>query len=251
MKLASFFCIFLWSTNIFAIIDPFSKANYLQNIQNGLAMARQLREAKEQVSKMAENIRVAKNQLEQGRKNLKGLDLKKLSALKNSLKEMRKKVKGVHNLHKQLADLDKDYNTNFVAPGGQLSPSEEDNLRTEQQIKKTLAANQKSIDSLSVLETYATDVDQVNEVLNNSNSASGAIQAAQSTNQMLALMAKNEQEMKLVLARDLEQRTLAMSQEQLNKNVSWHEGKRFFNDQNRKVKSRRLKKLPDLKKERR
>lgn len=209
-------------------------------------LVQQLKEAQNQYRSLKNQAKDIKENLNNAKNNIKSLDVEKLKKLKDALKEMRKNVKGIAEIQEELSQLDKEYNENFSSPGGGVRPSEEENRKTQTRIQQTLRANQKSIDSLSVLQTYAKDIDDLDDIIDKSNNAEGIVQATQSTNNMLALMAKNEHEMKLLLGRDLEQRTLAMSQEQLDKDWSYQQNKQFWESSSSKSSKSKMK-LPKLK----
>lgn len=169
------------SSQAMTVVDP---ANL---IQNTLTAVRTLEMINNQISELQNQSQMLKNQA----RNLSRLDYNAMDQLAASLANTERLISQAQGLAYEIKRLDQEFSRLYPNQYSADTSSEELALETRERWKKGLDSLQTAMRvQAQVRQNLGQDEATLANLLNQSQSAEGALQASQATNQLLALQAK-------------------------------------------------------------
>ncbi|TAJ21975.1 MAG: P-type conjugative transfer protein TrbJ [Rugosibacter sp.] len=163
------------------VIDP---ANLIQNI---LTAARTLQQINNQIQQLQNEAQMLTNQA----KNLTSLPFSALNQLQSALSATNQLLQQAQGLSLNLTQMETQFAQLYPAAYTSSTPANQMALDASQRWQNSLEALRTAteVQSQSV-QNFASDEQTLSDLVNNSQSAVGALQATQATNQLLALQAR-------------------------------------------------------------
>jgi type IV secretion system protein TrbJ len=171
----------------FTVYDP---ANYAQSL---LIAARSLQQINNQIQSLQNQATMLVNQA----KNLTRIDFPQLQQLTQTLQQIDQLMQRAQTISFKVESVDTQY--------GQLYPQSSSNAaltsNARAQLNASIAAYQQTMTvQAQVASNVAADGANLTAIVGQSQSAQGALQAAQATNQLLALVAKQQLQIQNLMA---------------------------------------------------
>ncbi|MDP9968937.1 P-type conjugative transfer protein TrbJ [Variovorax paradoxus] len=170
---------------IFGVGDTvFDASNFIQNM---LTAARALEQINNQVEQLQNEAQMLRNQA----RNLQGLDFSALSELKSTLaatNQLIQQAQGLaFNVSRMEAEFQRLYPDSFSAgmSGAQMAGDARQRWRNSLEALRTATQVQSQ-----AMQNFASDERALTDLVSRSQSAAGALQAMQATNQLLALQSR-------------------------------------------------------------
>ncbi|QFZ84753.1 P-type conjugative transfer protein TrbJ [Variovorax paradoxus] len=170
---------------IFGVGDTvFDASNFIQNM---LTAARALEQINNQVEQLQNEAQMLRNQA----RNLQGLDFSALSELKSTLaatNQLIQQAQGLaFNVSRMEAEFKRLYPESFsvAMSGAQMAGDARQRWRNSLEALRTATQVQSQ-----AMQNFASDERALTDLVNRSQSATGALQAMQATNQLLALQSR-------------------------------------------------------------
>jgi P-type conjugative transfer protein TrbJ len=170
---------------IFGVGDTvFDASNFIQNM---LTAARALEQINNQVEQLQNEAQMLRNQA----RNLQGLDFSALSELKSTLAATNQLIQQAQGLAFNVSRMEEEfkrlYPESFSAgmSGAQMAGDARHRWRNSLEALRTATQVQSQ-----AMQNFASDERALTDLVNRSQSATGALQAMQATNQLLALQSR-------------------------------------------------------------
>ena len=170
---------------IFGVGDTvFDASNFIQNM---LTAARALEQINNQVEQLQNEAQMLRNQA----RNLQGLDFSALSELKSTLSATNQLIQQAQGLAFNVSRMEDEfrrlYPESFSAAmsGAQMAGDARQRWRNSLEALRTATQVQSQ-----AMQNFASDERALTDLVNRSQSATGALQAMQATNQLLALQSR-------------------------------------------------------------
>lgn len=211
---------FLAYTSVGFAMVTFDAQNFAQNIKNYGEQLKSLQQLKQQTEYQIAEYKAISQQLKIQQANLKHLDINSVKDLYNTYNETKNTLDNVTSITDTLSDLDRRYGDFFGRADANPLPDEEQNFLMRQHLKQNIASNKRAINSLKILESHKEDQRKTQDLVNQSQRAAGQMQAMQSANQLAAMQIKQLQDLKMLMAQDLEQRSAAVAEENTAKVIA-------------------------------
>jgi len=177
-----------------AQITVFDPSNYSQNI---LTAARTLTQINNQIRSLQNEATMLLNQA----KNLETIDFPELQAITRQLQQIDRLMSQAQGLDFRIAGLDEQFRQLFPQDFGQALSTNEQVIAARRRLDTAMAAYRQTMRVQSqVAENVANDAQALNAIVAKSQGAEGALQAAQATNQLLALTAKQQLQIQTLMA---------------------------------------------------
>lgn len=177
-----------------AQITVFDPSNYSQNI---LTAARTLSQINNQIRSLQNEATMLLNQA----KNLSRIDFPELQAITRQLQQIDRLMGQAQGLNFRVAGLDEQFRQLFPQDFGQALSTNEQVIAARQRLDTAMAAYRQTMTvQAQVAENVAADAQTLNALVAKSQGAEGALQAAQATNQLLALSAKQQFQIQNLMA---------------------------------------------------
>jgi type IV secretion system protein TrbJ len=163
------------------VYDP---SNYSQNI---LTAARSLEQINNQIRQLQNEAQMLTNQA----RNLAGLDFSALAELRSALQSTNQLIQQAQGLAFNVSRMETEFTRLYPdsysasASGGQMATDARTRWRHSLEALRTATKVQSQ-----AVQNFASDEQTLVTLVNRSQSATGALQAAQATNQLLALQAR-------------------------------------------------------------
>lgn len=163
------------------VIDP---ANLVQNI---LTAARTLQQINNQIQQLQNEAQMLTNQA----RNLTSLPFSALNQLQSALSATNQLLQQAQGLSLNLTQMETQFAQLYPAAYTSSTPANQMALDASQRWKNSLEALRTAAEMQSQsVQNFASDEQTLSDLVNNSQSAVGALQATQATNQLLALQAR-------------------------------------------------------------
>jgi len=174
----------------FTVFDP---TNYAQNV---LTAARTLHTVNNQIRQLQNEAQSLINQA----KNLRQISFPELQALNADLQQINQLMGQAQGIQFRVVNLTQDFRRLF--PGGNVSLSSAQQVAAAStRMDTAVAAFQHTMTvQAQVVEDVQADAATLNSLVAKSQGAEGALQAAQATNQLLALSAKQQFQIQTLMA---------------------------------------------------
>ena len=169
-----------------AQITVFDPTNYAQNL---LTAARALQQIGNQIQQLQNQETMLTNQA----KNLARIDFPELQALTQTLTQVQQLMDQAKGISFRVGTSDSQYNQLFPQPlSGPLTTSQSV-AAAQARYDAAMAAYTRTVEvQSSVVGNIASDATSLGAIVSRSQGAEGALQASQATNQLLALVAKQQ-----------------------------------------------------------
>lgn len=185
-----------------AAIPVFDANNYAQNL---LQAARALEQINHQVQSLQNEAAMLQNMA----RNLERIDFPQLSRITAALKGVDLLMSEAKGIGYDVSQLDRKMQTLFPGEFGQL-------LRTDQRVSAARTRLDTAMEGYrhsmrlqaQVVTNVREDAELLNELVERSQGASGALQAQQATNQLLALSAKQQLQLQELMAGEFRSQSL-------------------------------------------
>jgi P-type conjugative transfer protein TrbJ len=163
------------------VIDP---TNLAQNI---MTAARALEQINNQVRQLQNEAQMLTNQA----KNLTGLDFNALNELRSTLAATNQLLQQAQGLAFNLSQMETEFARLYPTGYTASTSSNQMALDAQQRWQNSLEALRTATEVQSqAVQNFASDEQTLTDLVNNSQSAVGALQATQATNQLLALQSR-------------------------------------------------------------
>jgi type IV secretion system protein TrbJ len=177
-----------------AQITVFDPSNYSQNL---LTAARSLSQINNQI-KMLQNQ--AQSLINQG-KNLSTISFPELQALQKTLQQIDQLMGQAQGIQFKVSGLDQQFKSMFPTSFNALLTSNQQVTAARTRLDTSMAAYKQTMSvQAQVVENIAADEANLAGIVSRSQSAEGALQAAQATNQLLTLVAKQQFQIQTLMA---------------------------------------------------
>lgn len=173
------------------VFDP---SNYSQNI---LTAARTLMQINNQIRMLQNQAQSLINQ----QKNLSRIGFPELQALQQTIQQIDQLMEQASGLQFRVANLDQQYRALFPTSFNAALGNDGHVLDARARLDTSMAAYKQTMTvQAQVVESIAADQAMLNGIVARSQGAEGALQAQQATNQLLALVAKQQFQIQTLMA---------------------------------------------------
>lgn len=177
-----------------AQISVFDPGNYSQNV---LTAARTLQQVNNQIKALQNQAQSLINQAH----NLSTIEFPELQAITSTLQQIDQLMGQAQGIQFRVSSLEQQFRTLFPTSFSQLLTSSQHAGEAKARMDTAMAAFQHTMNvQARIVETVQTDADTLNSIVAKSQSAEGALQAAQASNQLLALSAKQQFQIQNLMA---------------------------------------------------
>ena len=170
---------------IFGVGDTvFDASNFIQNM---LTAARALEQINNQVEQLQNEAQMLRNQA----RNLQGLDFSVLSELRSTLAATNQLIQQAQGLAFNVSRMEEEFKRLYpesisaALSGAQMAGDARQRWRNSLEALRTATQVQSQ-----AMQNFASDEEALTDLVNRSQSATGALQAMQATNQLLALQSR-------------------------------------------------------------
>jgi type IV secretion system protein TrbJ len=175
----------------FIVFDP---SNYGQNI---LTAARTLQQINNQITMLQNQAQSLINQA----KNLTTIGFPELAAITQTIQQIDKLMAQAQQIQFRVATLDQQFKAMFPTSFNQLLTNNQHVVDARARLDTSMAAYKQTMTvQAQVVENIAADEATLNGIVARSQGAQGALQAQQATNQLLALVAKQQFQLQNLMA---------------------------------------------------
>ncbi|WOF44560.1 P-type conjugative transfer protein TrbJ [Sphingopyxis indica] len=205
-------------------IPVFDGANYAQNL---LSAARALRQINNQITQLQNEARMLANDA----KNLATIDFPQLEALQARLELIDELMGRAQAIDFRLDDLDEQFRSEFPARFDHLLTHDERLAAARKQLEDTIASFRQTMAVQSgVIENVRSDAQDLAAIVAKSQDAQGSLQAAQATNQLLALTARQQFQIQQLLAAQFRDQSLDAARRGQSERKAHERLQRFLGD---------------------
>lgn len=191
---ATAFSLTLHSEPAEAQMTVFDPSNYSQNL---LTAARTLTQINNQIKMLQNQAQSLINQA----KNLSTINFPELQALQQTLLQIDKLMGQAQGIQFKVSGLDQQFKSMFPTNFNALLTSNQQVASARSRLDTSMAAYKQTMSvQAQVVENIAADEANLSGIVSRSQSAEGALQASQATNQLLALVAKQQFQIQTLMA---------------------------------------------------
>jgi len=183
-------------------IPVFDSANYSQNL---LTAARTLQQINQQIQSLQNEAQVLANQ----QKHLSKIDFPQMSALQQRLQQIDRLMGQAQGIDFRVDRLDEQFRQAFPTSFEHLARRDGRIAAARQRLESEMAAFRQAMGVQSgIVENVRGDAEALKAIVDRSQSAEGALQVSQATNQLLALAAKQQFQIQQLMATQFREQTL-------------------------------------------
>ena len=173
------------------VFDP---SNYAQNI---LTAARSLQQINNQIQMLQNQAQSLINQA----RNLSTITFPELQAITQTISQIDQLMGQAQAIRFRVAGLDQQFQSMFPASFNQALTGNQHVIDARARLDASMAAYKQTMTvQAQVVENVAADASTLNGIVQRSQGAQGALQAQQATNQLLALVAKQQFQLQTLMA---------------------------------------------------
>ncbi|WP_343616928.1 P-type conjugative transfer protein TrbJ [Novosphingobium sp.] len=181
------------------VFDP---SNYSQNI---LTAARTLQQINNQITMLQNQAQSLINQA----KNLSTVAFPELSAISQTITQVNQLMSQAQAIEFKVANIDSQFKAMFPTTFNQLLTTSQQATAARARMTSSMTAFQQTMTvQAQIAENIASDTTNLQSLSSRSQSAQGALQATQATNQLLALIAKQQMQIQSMMAAQYRAETL-------------------------------------------
>ncbi|MBE1526817.1 P-type conjugative transfer protein TrbJ [Sphingopyxis sp. OAS728] len=183
-------------------VPVFDSANYSQNL---LTAARTLQQINQQIQSLQNEAQVLANQ----QKHLSKIDFPQMSALEQRLQQIDRLMGQAQGIDFRVDRLDEQFRQAFPSSFEHLARRDLRISAAKQRLESEMAAFRQAMGVQSgIVENVRGDAEALKAIVDKSQGAEGGLQAAQATNQLLALAAKQQFQIQQLMAAQFREQTL-------------------------------------------
>ena len=205
-------------------IPVFDSANYSQNL---LTAARTLQQINQQIQSLQNEAQMLANEA----KNLAKIDFPQMAALQQRLAEIDRLMGQAQGIDFKFDRLDEQFRAAFPADFGHLATRDARIAAARAKLDAEMASFRHAMAVQSgIVENVRSDAEALQAIVARSQGADGALQAAQATNQLLALAAKQQFQIQQLMAAQFRETTLERARRAQGEREAREKAKRFLGD---------------------
>ncbi|UIJ46233.1 P-type conjugative transfer protein TrbJ [Sphingomonas cannabina] len=175
-------------------ITVFDPTNYSQTV---LTAARTLQQINNQIRSLQNEAMMLLNQA----RNLSRIDFPELQQITRAIQQIDQLMGEAQGLRFRVAGLDQQFGRMFPQRFGEALSTDAQVIAARDRLDATMAAYRQTMTmQAQVVENVAGDAQALGAIVAKSQGAEGALQAAQATNQLLALSAKQQFQIQTLMA---------------------------------------------------
>lgn len=183
-------------------IPVFDSANYSQNL---LTAARTLQQINQQIQSLQNEAQMLVNQ----QKNLATIDFPQLTALQQRLAQIDRLMGQAQGIDFRVDRLDEQFRQAFPGSFEHLATRDERIAAAKARLDAEMASFRQAMKVQSgIVENVRDDAEALKAIIARSQGAEGGLQAAQATNQLLALAAKQQFQIQQLMSAQFREATL-------------------------------------------
>jgi len=173
------------------VFDP---SNYSQNI---LTAARTLQQINNQIRMLQNQAQSLTNQA----RNLTTINFPELQALQQTIQQIDQLMGQAQDIQFRVANLDQQFRSKYPTSFDSALTNNQHVIDARSRLDTSMAAYKQTMTvQAQVVENIAADNTVLNDIVQRSQGAEGALQAQQATNQLLALVAKQQFQIQTLMA---------------------------------------------------
>jgi len=205
-------------------VPVFDSANYSQNL---LTAARTLQQINQQIQSLQNEAQVLANQ----RKHLSKIDFPQMAALEQRLQQIDRLMGQAQGIDFRVDRLDEQFRQAFPASFEHLARRDSRIAAAKQRLESEMAAFRQTMGVQSgIVENVRGDAEALKAIVERSQGAEGGLQAAQATNQLLALAAKQQFQIQQLMAAQFREQTLERAKRAQIEREARESTRRFLGD---------------------
>ncbi len=205
-------------------IPVFDSANYSQNL---LTAARTLQQINQQIQSLQNEAQLLANQ----QKHLSKIDFPQMSALQQRLQQIDRLMGQAQGIDFRVDRLDEQFRQAFPTSFEHLARRDGRIAAAKQRLEKEMAAFRQAMGVQSgIAENVRDDAEALKAIVDKSQGAEGGLQAAQATNQLLALAAKQQFQIQQLMATQFREQTLERAKRAQIEREARESTRRFLGD---------------------
>lgn len=205
-------------------VPVFDSANYSQNL---LTAARTLQQINQQIQSLQNEAQLLANQ----QKNLSKIDFPQMAALQQRLQAIDRLMGQAQGIDFRVDRLDEQFRQAFPASFEHLARRDSRIATAKQRLESEMAAFRQAMGVQSgIAENVRGDAEALKAIVDRSQGAEGGLQAAQATNQLLALAAKQQFQIQQLMATQYRQQTLERAKRAQIEREARESTRRFLGD---------------------
>lgn len=205
-------------------IPVFDSANYSQNL---LTAARTLQQINQQIQSLQNEALSLANQ----DKHLKKIDFPQLSAVERRLQEIDRLMGQAQGVDLRVDRLDEQFRQAFPTSFEHLARRDTRIAAAKQKLDNEMAAFRQAMSVQSgIVENVRADAEALKAIVDRSQGAEGGLQAAQATNQLLALAAKQQFQIQQLMAAEFRAGALERARRAQSERDARESTRRFLGD---------------------
>ena len=205
-------------------VPVFDSANYSQNL---LTAARTLQQINQQIQSLQNEAQSLANQ----QMHLKKIDFPQMSALQQRLQEIDRLMGQAQGIDFRLDRLDEQFRAAFPASFEHLARRDRRIAAAKQRLEAEMAAFRQAMGVQSgIVGNVREDAEALKAIVEKSQSAEGGLQAAQATNQLLAIAAKQQFQIQQLMATQFREQSLERARRGQIEREARESARRFLGD---------------------
>jgi P-type conjugative transfer protein TrbJ len=213
------------TTAVTALAMPvFDSANYSQNL---LTAARTLQQINQQIQSLQNEAQMLVNQ----QKNLAKIDFPQMAALQQRLADIDRLMGQAQGIDFRVDRLDDQFRAAFPTSFEHLARRDTRIAAARARIDAEMASFRQAMGVQSgIVENVQDDAEVLKAIVDKSQGAGGSLQAAQATNQLLALAAKQQFQIQQLMAAQFREQTLERARRGQIEREARESTRRFLGD---------------------
>lgn len=205
-------------------IPVFDSANYAQNL---LTAARTLQQINQQIQSLQNEAQGLANQ----RKHLSKIDFPQMAALQQRLQEIDRLMGQAQGIDFRVDGLDEQFRAAFPTSFEHLARRDSRIAAAKQRLETEMAAFRQAMGVQSgIVGNVREDAEALEAIVEKSQGAEGGLQAAQATNQLLALAAKQQFQIQQLMVAQFREQTLERARRGQIEREARESARRFLGD---------------------
>ena len=205
-------------------VPVFDSANYSQNL---LTAARTLQQINQQIQSLQNEAQMLVNQ----RKNLSKIDFPQMSALEQRLRQIDRLMGQAQGIDFRVDRLDEQFRAAFPTSFEHLARRDSRIAAAKQRLEAEMAAFRQAMGVQSgIVGNVREDAEALKAIVEKSQGAEGGLQAAQATNQLLAIAAKQQFQIQQLMAAQFREQTLERARRGQIEREARESARRFLGD---------------------
>lgn len=205
-------------------IPVFDSANYAQNL---LTAARTLQQINQQIQSLQNEARMLTNM----ERNLSRIDFPQLGQLQQRLREIDTLMGQARGIDFRVDQLDEQFRRLYPESFDQLVRRDQRAAAARERLDAAMAAYRQTMGVQSrIVANVRSDAEALREIVARSQSAEGALQVGQATNQLLALTAQQQLQIQQLMAAQFRSQAMEQAERAQIERESRENMRRFLGD---------------------